>query len=100
MSTTNENWINSYHKTQGKAIGQFARDSKILLQLESRLHRILIQRDWHDGGVGSSYEFTHLENGDLIITRIVDFTGTNEAGERVANKYEIYTDGTVVFLMD
>ena len=79
---------------------QFERDAKILNELRCKLEKVLIQRDWHDGGVGASYEFLPLENGDMITTRIVEFTGTNEAGDYFSNKYEIHTNGWIELLLD
>jgi hypothetical protein len=86
--------------TKAKQLEQFDRDAKILNELMLKLEKVLIQRDWYDGGVGASFEILSLENGDTLTTRIVEFTGTNEAGEYVSNKYEIYTDGRVELLLD
>ena len=100
MIETDANWGHVYLETRAKESEQFDRDAKILNELMGKLERVLIQRDWHDGGIGASFEFLTLENGDRVTTRVVDFTGTNEAGEYVSNKYVIYTDGRVEFMLD
>ncbi len=100
MIKSDKNWGHIYLETKAQRFEQFERDAKILNELMGKLERALIQRDWHDGGVGASFEFLTLENGDMITTRIVEFTGTNEAGEHVSNKYEIHTNGRVELLLD
>ena len=100
MIKTDNNWSHAYLETRAKQSEQFERDAKILNELMGKLETVLIQRDWHDGGVGASFEYHTLENGDTITTRIVEFTGTNEAGEYVSNKFEIHTNGRVEFLLD
>ena len=100
MTKTDENWGHAYLETRAKGLTQFDRDAKVLNELMGKLEKVLIQRDWHDGGVGASYEYFTLENGDIAITRVVDFTGTNEAGEYVSNKYVIYTNGRIELVLD
>jgi hypothetical protein len=100
MIKTDRNWGHDCLETKAKQLEQFDCDAKTLNELMVKLEKVLVQRDWHDGGVGASFEFLTLENGDTLTTRVVEFTGTNEAGEYVSNKYEIYTDGRVEFLLD
>ncbi len=100
MIKTDSNLHHICLETRAKEMEQFERDAKILNELQGKLEKVLIQRDWHDGGVGASFEILTLENGDMLTTRVVDFTGTNEEGEYVSNTFVIHVNGRVEFLLD